>query len=175
MPAWSIAAASSFLLQLVADRLAVLARGGAGAAAWVAAFSFVTWLAQDMALPADSVYHEVIGDIDGDDEEDEGVRSPTLGRLRHSLDQAHAQSCLEAGFDAIEVVRDELALHAGPQRPTSTSRSGYDDHERIESLDEARRDRSCVDARWRSGLATLAWPRPSRCVGRWWLPPPAGQ
>jgi ubiquinone/menaquinone biosynthesis C-methylase UbiE len=131
--------ASSFLLQLVADRPAVLSEvlrvlrpGGT--------FSFVTWLADELVLPADVVYHEVLGDIDGDDdqEEDEGLRSPRSGDY-HSLQQAQAE-LIEAGYEAVMVMADEL-VYRWTAESYLAFKLEYEDHERIDSLDEARRAR----------------------------------
>jgi len=130
------AAASSFVLQLVDDRPAVLAEvlrvlrpGGT--------FSFVTWLADDLRLPADEAYHAVLGDIDGDDE-DEGFRSPRSGDYV-SLGQARDELAA-AGFEAVEVARDELH-HAWTAESYLAFKVDYDDHERFDSLDDAARAR----------------------------------
>jgi ubiquinone/menaquinone biosynthesis C-methylase UbiE len=128
------AVACSFMLQLVADRAAVLAEvrrvlrpGGT--------FSFVTWLAEDLVLPADAAYHEILGDIDDDDAED-GFRTPRSGDY-HSLDQARAELA-DAGFEAVEVWSDELR-YTWTAQSYLDFKTGYDDHERIDSLDEPRR------------------------------------
>lgn len=130
------AAVCSFVLQLVADRPAVLAEvlrvlqpGGT--------FSFVTWLADDLVLPADAVYHEVLGDIDEDDE-DEGFRSPRSGDY-DSLEQAHDE-LRAAGFESVEVTRDELRFAWTPETYLAF-KEDYDDHERLATLDAPQRER----------------------------------
>lgn len=129
------AVVSSFMLQIVSDRPAVLAAvrrvlrpGGA--------FSFVTWLADDLVLPADAVYHEVLGDTD-DDEEDEGFRSSRSGDYV-SLDQARDELAV-AGFESVEVIRDELG-HAWTAESYLAFKTCYDDRERIDALEPARRE-----------------------------------
>lgn len=141
-------AASSFMLQIPSDRPAVLREllrvmkpGGT--------FSFVTWLADDLVLPADAAYHDALGDI-GDDDEDGSFRTPRSGDY-FSLEQAHDE-LVEVGFEGIKIQPDEL-------RYTWTAESylafkvDYDDHERFDSLEAARRGQllSTLEAR----LATL--------------------
>lgn len=129
------AVASSFVLQLVDDRCAVLAEvrrvlepGGT--------LSFVTWLADDLTLPADAVYHEVLGDID--DEDADGFRSPRAGDYQ-SLEQV-ADELAQAGFTAIEVVPDQLR-YAWTAEAYLAFKEQYDDVERWETLDRAQRAR----------------------------------
>ncbi len=129
-------AVCSFVLQLVEDRPSVLAEvrrvlrpGGS--------LSLVTWLADDLVLPADAVYHEVMGDIDEDDE-DAGFRSPRTGDYV-ALEQAQ-EELDEAGFVAVEVIRDELR-YAWTAESYLAFKEGYDDHERMASLDPPVRTR----------------------------------
>lgn len=129
------AVVSSFVLQLVDDRPSVLAEvrrvlrpGGS--------FSFVTWLAGDLMLPADAAYHEVLGDLDGDDV-DEDDRSARAGEYR-SLEQARTELD-EAGFAAVAVMADELR-HVWTAGSYLEFKEGYDDAERLETLDEAQRE-----------------------------------
>lgn len=143
------AAVSSFALQIVADRPAVLTEirrvlrpGGS--------LSFVTWLADELVLPADAVYHDVLGDIDEDDE-DEGFRSPRSGDYT-SLQQAHDELAA-AGFEAVDVSRDELRYRWTPESYLAF-KTGYDDHERIDSLEGPRREQLLATLAER--LATLA-------------------
>ena len=126
----------AFVLQLVADRPAVLAEvrrvirpGGS--------LSCVTWLADDLVLPADAVYHEVMGDLDEDDE-DGGLRSPRSGDYL-SLQQAH-DVLADAGFESVEVGPDELRFSWTPETYLAF-KEGYDDHERLATLDAPRRER----------------------------------
>jgi ubiquinone/menaquinone biosynthesis C-methylase UbiE len=128
------AAVSSFVLQLVDDRAAVLAEVGRVLRPG-GTFSFVVWLADDLVLPADAAYHEVLGDIAGEDE-DEDFRSPCAGDYI-SPEQAHDELA-EAGFEAVEVVPDELH-YAWTAGSYLAFKEGYDDHERFDSLDEAAR------------------------------------
>lgn len=128
------AVASSFMLQIVADRPTVLAEvrrvlqpGGV--------LSFVTWLAEDLVLPADAVYHELLGDID-DAEDDETFRSPRSGDYT-ALEEARDELAA-AGFESIEVTRDELR-HAWTAESYLAFKTRYDDRERIDTLDEAQR------------------------------------
>ena len=127
-------AVCSFLLGIVDDRPAVLSEarrvlrpGGE--------FSCVTWLADDLALPADVVYHEALGDID-DDEEEEGFRSPRSGDYS-TLEQARDE-LTAAGFTDVEVVRDGLD-YVWTAESYLEFKLGYDDHERIDTLDPAAR------------------------------------
>lgn len=131
------AVVSSFLLQLVADRATVLSEvwrvlqpGGT--------FAFVTWLAEDLVLPADAAYHDVLGDVDDDEEEDEDFRASRSGDYL-SLEQARGE-LEDAGFEAIEVRPDELRYTWTPASFLAF-KTGYDDHERIESLEPAERER----------------------------------
>lgn len=137
------AAVCSFVLQLVADRPAVLAEvrrvlrpGGS--------LSCVTWLADDLVLPADAVYHEVMGDLDEDDE-DGGFRSPRSGDYL-SLQQAHDELA-DAGFESVAVSPDELRFGWTPETYLAF-KEGYDDHERLSTLDVPQRERlhaACVE------------------------------
>ncbi len=129
------AAVCSFLLGVVDDRPAVLSEarrvlrpGGE--------FSFVTWLADDLALPADAAYHEVLGDID--DDEEEGLRSSRSGDYS-TLEQARDELAA-TGFTDVEVVRDELR-YVWTAESYLEFKLGYDDHERIDTLDAAERVR----------------------------------
>jgi SAM-dependent methyltransferase len=143
------AAVCSFVLQLVADRPTVLAElrrvlqpGGT--------LSCVTWLADDLVLPADAAYHEVMGDLDEDDE-DGGFRSPRSGDYL-SLQQAHDELA-DARFESVEVSFDELRFAWTPETYLAF-KEGYDDHERLATLDVPQRERlhtACVER-----LATLS-------------------
>jgi SAM-dependent methyltransferase len=130
------AVACSFTLGVVADRPAVLSEarrvlrpGGE--------FSLVTWLADDLALPADVVYHEALGDIDDDDEE-EGFRSSRSGDYS-TLEQARDELAA-TGFTDVEVVPDQLR-YAWTAESYLEFKLDYDDHERIDTLDATERAR----------------------------------
>jgi hypothetical protein len=97
----------------------------------------VTWLEGDLMLPADAAYHEVIGDLGGDEVDDDS-RSPRSGEYR-SLEQAR-QELEEAGFAAVEVMPDELH-HAWTARSYLAFKESYDDVERLETLDGMERER----------------------------------
>jgi SAM-dependent methyltransferase len=140
--------ASSFLLQLPGDRPAVLREvrrvlrpGGS--------FSFVTWLADDLVLPADAAYHGLLGDI-GDEDDDDGFRYPRSGDYG-SLEQARDELVL-AGLEVVAVVEDELR-HAWTAESYLAFKVGYDDRERFDALDAARRQQLLVALGER--LATL--------------------
>lgn len=140
--------ASSFLLQLPADRPTVLREvrrvlrpGGS--------FSFVTWLADDLVVPADAAYHGFLGDIDDADDED-GLRSPRAGDYG-SLEQAR-EELAAAGFEVVVVVDDELR-YAWTAESYLAFKVGYDDHERFDVLDAVRRQQLLVALGER--LATL--------------------
>lgn len=132
------AVASSFLLQLPADRPAVLREvrrvlrpGGS--------FSFVTWLADDLVVPADAAYHGFLGDIgeaDDDADDGDGFRSPRSGDYG-SLEQARKELAA-AGFEAVVVVDDELR-YAWTAEAYLAFKVDYDDHERFDTLDATRR------------------------------------
>lgn len=137
LPAASVdAVVSSFVLQLLEDRPAalteiarVLRPGGA--------FSFVTWLADDLDLPADVLYHDVLGDVDLENEESEPMRSPVAGDY-DSLQQARDE-LLAAGFEVVEVRREELH-HTWTASSYLAFKLDYDDVERISTLGTVRRE-----------------------------------
>jgi len=144
--------ASSFLLQLPGDRPAVLREvrrvlrpGGS--------FSYVTWLADDLVVPADAAYHGLLGDIeDGDDDDvdEDHFRSPRSGDYG-SLEQARDELAA-AGFEDVAVVDDELR-YAWTAESYLAFKVDYDDHERFDALDSARRQQLLVALGER--LATL--------------------
>jgi len=127
---------SSFMLQLASDRptvlreaLRVLRPGGA--------LSFVTWLADDLVLPADEAYHDLVGDLGGDDDE-EDPQSPAAGDYL-SLEEAH-EELAEAGFEAVRAVPDQLH-YAWSAETYLAFKVDYDDHERFDTLEPAARER----------------------------------
>jgi SAM-dependent methyltransferase len=145
------AVASSFMLQIVADRPTVLAEirrvlrpGGM--------LSFVTWLADDLALPADATYHDVFGDLEDDDEEDDDAFPASRAGDYVSLEQARDELA-GAGLEVVEVIGDELE-HAWTPESYLEFKVGYDDRERVESLDPARREQLLATLRQR--LSQLA-------------------
>ena len=141
--------ASSFLLQLPGDRPAVLQEvlrvlrpGGR--------FTFVTWQADDLLVPADTAYHGVLGDLVDDDEDAEAVRSPRSGDY-DSTQQARDELA-EAGFVDVVVEEDELC-HTWSAESYLAFKVGYDDHERFDTLEVPRRQQ--LLAALRAQLATL--------------------
>jgi ubiquinone/menaquinone biosynthesis C-methylase UbiE len=140
--------ASSFMLQLATDRPAVLRealrvlRPGGN-------LSLVTWLADDLVLPADEAYHDLVGDLGGDDD-DEGSRSRDAGDYL-SLEQAY-EELAEAGFEAVEVVPDQLH-YAWRADAYLAFKVDYDDQERFDTLEPAARER--LIAALTERLATL--------------------
>ena len=142
------AIASSFMLQLATDRPAVLQEvlrvlrpGGA--------FSFVTWLAHDLVLPADEAYHDLVGDL-GDDDQEEGSCSARAGDYR-SLEEAQ-EELAEAGFEAVEVRPDQLH-YAWRADSYLAFKVDYDDQERLDMLEPVARER--LIAALAERLATL--------------------
>ncbi len=130
------AIASSFMLQLATDRLAVL-REALRVLRPGGVLSLVTWLADDLVLPADEAYHGLVGDLGGDDDE-EGSRSPRAGDYL-SLDQAF-EELTEAGFEAVEVVPDQL--HYSWRADLYLAfKVDYDDQERFDTLEPGARER----------------------------------
>ena len=146
------AVASSFVLQLPDDRRAVLAEvrrvlrpGGV--------FAFVTWLAEELELPAEKRFLDVLEALGIEEEaEEEGFRNPRP-RDFHSLEQARDELAA-AGFAGIEVGLDELR-HAWTADSYLAYKEHYDEHELFESLDAAVRERL------RSELAQRLAPLPA--------------
>lgn len=137
------AVASSFMLQLADDRPAVLREvrrvlraGGL--------FTFVTWLADELELPADEHFLDALEALDIEDDDDE--REPRPRDFR-SLDQAHEELTI-AGFGEIEVRLDELH-HAWSAEGYLAFKEQYDERELFESLDAATRARLRGDLRRR--------------------------
>jgi len=138
-------ATSSFVLQLVADRPAVLAeirrvlRPGA-------VFGLVAWIADELVIEADDAFVEVL--------EQQGLDAWS-GSFRPSrttdykmLDEARDE-LTAAGFDAIDVRADELQ-HAWTREAYLEFKEHYDDRDAFEALDEVGRGRlrEAVRARW---------------------------
>jgi len=130
------AAVSSFVLQKVADREAVLRAlqrvlrpGGV--------FAFVTWLADELTVDADEPYAAALAAA-GYPPEPAAFRLPGDGDYR-SLDEARAD-LLHAGFTRVEIWSEELRW--------KWSRAGYldfkqcyEDHERFDTLEAGERGR----------------------------------
>lgn len=130
------AAASSFMLQLADDRpsvlrevLRVLRPGGV--------FAFVTWLADELELPADEHFLDVL-DVLEIEEGDHDASGPQVRDFR-SLGQAR-EELSAAGFGDVEVLADELC-HAWSAQAYLAFKEHYDERELFESLDPATRDR----------------------------------
>ena len=114
--------ASAFVLQLVADRRAVLEEacrvlrpGGS--------LGFVTWIADEVVMVADAEFDEAVYDLELDDPEP-GFREPKPGDYE-DLEEARAE-LVSAGFADVDVRSDELRF--------TWSRDGYLDFK--EAFDE---------------------------------------
>ena len=129
-------ATSSFVLQLVADRPAVLAEmrrvlrpGGV--------LGLVTWLAADLVLAADDAFHDVVAEL-GLDDQDPGFRTSrttdyaTLGQVRDDL--------ASVGFVDLDIQPDELRC-SWTREGYLEFKEHYDERDIFESLDEHERDR----------------------------------
>lgn len=139
---------SSFVLQridqrprLLAEVRRVLRPGGT--------FAFVTWLAGEVAMPADEVFAEVLT-LNGVKVSEPGFRSPrpadytSLGQARREL--------RAAGFDEVEVWADELRASWSPTDYLAF-KEHYDEHELFEELDADTRE--STRTRLRDALAEL--------------------
>jgi len=138
-------ATSSFVLQLVADRPAVLAEirrvlrpGGA--------FGLVTWIADELVIVADDVFAEVLEEL-GLGARSGGFR-PSRTTDYETLDEARDELSA-VGFEAIDVRPDQLR-HAWTREAYLELKEHYDDRDVFESLDELGRARlrDVVRARW---------------------------
>ncbi|RKY16432.1 MAG: hypothetical protein DRQ55_18025 [Planctomycetota bacterium] len=138
-------AVSSFVIQVVADRrallrevLRVLRPGGT--------LGLVAWLADELLLAADDAFAGVVAEM-GLDEEGGGFRSSrttdyrALGETADELDAA--------GFTGVDVQADELR-HAWTREEYLVFKEQYDDRDVFESLDESGRARlrKAVRRRW---------------------------
>ena len=130
------AVTSSFMLQLVDDRPAVLREvlrvlrpGGA--------FSMVTWLAEELLMPADDAFEEALEElrIDGPDD---GFRPPRITDFA-SVEEARDELS-EAGFATIDVRLDELHF-AWTRAQYLKFKQCYDDRELFASLSADDRER----------------------------------
>lgn len=123
------AAVSSFVLQKVADRRAVLRAlrrvlrpGGV--------FAFVTWLADELIVDADGPYDATLA-ASGYPPEPAVFRLPGEGDYR-SLDEARAD-LLHAGFTRVKVWSDELRW-SWSRASYLEFKACYEDHERFDEL-----------------------------------------
>lgn len=132
------AAASSFMLQLADDRPSVLAElrrvlrpGGV--------FSLVTWLAEELELPADDRFLDALDALGIDDEVDEDTSPDPRPRDYDSPEQARAELAA-AGFSDITVSRDELR-YAWTPATYLAYKEHFDERELFESLEPTLRER----------------------------------
>lgn len=135
------AVASSFMLQLPDDRPVVLAEvrrvlrpGGV--------FAFVTWLADELELPADEVFLDALdalGIADEAGEADESTVRESRPRDYRSPDQAAAELAA-TGFHDIQVARDQLR-YSWTAATYLAYKEHFDERELFDSLDAAMRDR----------------------------------
>lgn len=138
-------AVSSFVLQLVPDRQAllleirrVLRPGGT--------FAFVTWIAEQLEVSADGSYEEVTAAVRDEDGE-AGFRPPRSGDF-HSLAEAR-DGLRAAGFEHVDVQADVLRYRWTPASYLEF-KERYDDHELFDALDRPDREalRAAILERW---------------------------
>ena len=144
------AVASSFMLQLVDDRPAVLA-GVRRVLRPGGTFAFVTWLSEELELPADEVFIEVLDALEIEDPVDEpAFRSPRAGDYS-SLEQAR-EELDAAGFSEVEVGLEELR-HRWTAHSYLAYKEDYDERDLFDSLEAGTRER--LRAELRTRLAAL--------------------
>jgi ubiquinone/menaquinone biosynthesis C-methylase UbiE len=133
------AVGSSFVLQLLADRPTVLTEIRRVLAP-AGVFAFVTWLADELELPADEVFLDTLEalDLDGFDADDDAFRSPRP--LDYTSPDEARRELLDAGFEAVEVTLDELRF-AWTALSYLEWKERYDEREAFEDLDVATRAR----------------------------------
>ncbi len=138
-------AVSSFVVQVVADRRAllrevmrVLRPGGV--------FGLVTWIADELLLAADDTFGDVVAEM-GLDEETGGFR-PSRTTDYRALEEA-ADELVATGFTGVDVRADELR-HAWTREEYLDFKEQYDDRDVFESLEEAGRARlrEAIRERW---------------------------
>lgn len=145
------AVVSSFALQLVGDRAAVLREvhrvlctGGV--------FGFVTWIAEDLQMPPDTEFDEAVYELELDDP-DSVFRESKPGDYE-SIEQARDE-LVAAGFSDIDVRPDTLAFSWSPDAYLRFKES-YDERELFDSLSGPDRARLLenVQRRWEALPAT---------------------
>jgi SAM-dependent methyltransferase len=136
---------TAFMLQLVDDRLAVLHEilrvlrpGGT--------LGLVTWLADDLELPADDAFAAAVAGL-GLDDESGGFR-PARTTDYVSVDEARDE-LKAAGFTDIDARADDLR-YSWTREDYLVFKERYDDRDTFEALDEAARERlrEAIQERW---------------------------
>jgi SAM-dependent methyltransferase len=138
-------AVSSFVLQLVDDRRAVLREIGRVLRP-EGLFGFVTWLRDDAWMAPDAEFDEAVYDLDLEEPEAE-AREPGE---REYEDPGEAVAELEAeGFVDVEAMSDSLEFH-WRRAEYRAFKESYDERDLVESLSAADRTRllARVDERW---------------------------
>jgi ubiquinone/menaquinone biosynthesis C-methylase UbiE len=139
---------SSFMLQLVDDRPAVLGEvlrvlrpGGQ--------FGLVTWIAEELTLGADDAFDEALAQL-GLDEPGAGFR-PSRSTDYEQVEEA-GEELSEVGFDHVEIGADALQF-SWSREAYIEFKTEYDEHELLGSLPET--DRARLFAAVRERFATL--------------------
>jgi len=135
---------SSFVLQLVPDRVAVL-REMERVLQPDGVFGFVTWIAEELHLPPDDEFDEAVYELELDDP-DSVFREPKLGDYE-SIEQARHELA-EAGFADIDVRDDRLSYTWSPDGYLHFKAS-FDERELLDSLSAADRERLLARVRQR--------------------------